>query len=328
MPRSFSQAASRHAKAHALSAALALITLFAAGAALGAQPEGGHSRGPKPCHGHWCVPSTTGQTDGSGTTDTTTTSTTASAPPPTPTAPTSTTTAAPDAPLVWTGDYETGDFSQYEQVLSNGRDTSASIVTSPTTEGRYAARFTLGPDTVDGYSRIEAHQPDRTKSGGRTGSESWYAFAEYIPSATGFAAHAEFNHLVQWHPTELPDGSGCTGSSLTVNGRATPPHLILRIKGGQVLTETGGCDTATDVSFDLGVVPRDVWLAFVLHVKWSPDPSVGFVELTLNGKTVVPFQHLSTQLSQTNTYFREGLYRFACSCTTTVYGDAVMIYSR
>ena len=191
--------------------------------------------------------------------------------------------------LVWTGNYESGDFSQWEDVLRETIAGGARIVAKPVAQGRYAARFELGPQTTFESSRIEAHQPDPIASGGRYGAETWYRWAEFVPSTSSFARHGSFNHLVQWHPTV-----SCFGSALSVNGLTKPVRLILIVRGGDILDFEGGCDFQHARAFDLGPLPRDRWLRFRLHMRWHADPSVGFVELWMNGGRKIKRTYLAT----------------------------------
>jgi Polysaccharide lyase len=54
---------------------------------------------------------------------------------------------------------------------------------------------------------------------------------------------------------------------------------------------------------------REQWNDFVLHVKWSSDPKVGFVELYHNGKLALPQRKVATQFSGQRNYLKLGLYR-------------------
>jgi hypothetical protein len=222
--------------------------------------------------------------------------------------------------VVWTGNYESSDFSQWEQVLREAAGT-ARIVRKPVAQGRYAAGFVLGPQTTTTGSRVEAHQPDEAASGGRYGSETWYRWAEFVPSAAQFAPHSSFNHLVQW----LPDTAECSGAALSVNGIAKPPRLQFRTKGGDIVSFDEGCELAQERTFDLGPLPRDRWLRFRLHIKWSADPSEGFVELWMNGGRKIKLTSLATAPSDNDHYLRQGIYRFRCACRTVVYGDAMTV---
>ena len=221
--------------------------------------------------------------------------------------------------LVWTGAYESGDFSQWERVLREIGG-SARIVTDPVAQGRYAARFVLGPQTAVTGSRVEAHQPDASASGAVYGSESWYGWAELVPSSSTFARHRNFNHLVQWHPT-----LECFGSGLSVNGLARPARLLLIVRGGDVVRYGDGCELRYERAFDLGPLPRDRWLRFRLHVRWDADPTVGFVELWMNGGRKIARTYLATAPPGVDQFLRQGIYRFKCTCRTVVYGDAMTV---
>lgn len=224
------------------------------------------------------------------------------------------------AHATWTGDYETRDFTQWETVL---RETggAARIVRTPVAQGSFAARYILGPQTAETGSRVEAHQPDELASGGTYGSETSYRWAEYVPRASQFAPHVSFNHLIQW----LPDVDECSGGALSVNGMARPPRLLLRLKGGDILSRDDGCRMRHERTFDLGPLPRERWLRFRLRVKWSADPQAGFVELWLNGRRIVEQRSLATAPPDVDHHLRQGIYRFRCTCRTIVYGDGMTV---
>jgi hypothetical protein len=223
--------------------------------------------------------------------------------------------------LVWTGDYESGDFSQWEGILREAESPgTARIVRNPLAQGRYAAKFTLGPQTSFTGSRIEAHQGNVATSGGTYGSEAWYRWAEFVPSGSSFARHESFNHLVQWHPNVE-----CFGAALSVNGLARPVRLVFNVRGGDIVRYGGSCELRYERAWDLGPLPRDRWLRFRLHVKWSADPNEGFVELWMNGGRKIELTHVATAPPGVGHYVRQGLYRFQCTCRTLVYGDSMTV---
>jgi hypothetical protein len=225
------------------------------------------------------------------------------------------------ARLVWKGDYESGDFSQWEGILREDESPgTARIVRRPLAQGRYAARFALGPQTAFTGSRIEAHQGNVATSGGTYGSEAWYRWAQFVPSGSSFARHRSFNHLVQWHPNV-----GCFGAALSVNGVARPVRLLFNVRGGDIVRFGGSCELQYERAWDLGPLPRDRWLRFRLHIKWSADPNEGFVELWMNGARKIERTRVATAPPGVGHYVRQGLYRFQCSCRTLVYGDAMTV---
>ena len=110
-----------------------------------------------------------------------------------------------------------------------------------------------------------------------------------------------------------------------MNGLVKPVHLIFIVRGGDVLGYEDGCDFPHNRAFDLGPLPRDRWLRFRLHIRWHADPSVGFVELWMNGVRKIKRTYLATAPPDIDHYVRQGLYRFRCSCRTVVYGDAMTV---
>jgi hypothetical protein len=223
--------------------------------------------------------------------------------------------------VVWTGNYESGDFGQWEGILREAESPgTARIVRKPVAEGRYAARFVLGPQTSFTGSRIEAHQGSVAASGGVYGSETWYRWTEFVPSSSTFASHRSFNHLIQWHPT-----APCFGAALSVNGLVQPVRLLFNVRGGDIVRYGGSCDLRYERAFDLGPLPRDRWLRFRLHIRWHADPTIGFIELWMNGGRKIERTNVATAPPDVDHYLRQGIYRFQCTCRTVAYGDAMTV---
>jgi hypothetical protein len=65
-------------------------------------------------------------------------------------------------------------------------------------------------------------------------------------------------------------------------------------------------------------ITRGVWHDFALHVKWSSNPSVGFVELWYDGEKVVPKTYADTLFPGETNYLKQGLYRDAATQPTQV----------
>src|SRR5262245_50565999 len=61
------------------------------------------------------------------------------------------------AAVIWRGDYETGDFSQWGPFHVQAVPGGATIVTSPVRQGSYAARFVVRPGDrpIDSAERAE-----------------------------------------------------------------------------------------------------------------------------------------------------------------------------
>jgi hypothetical protein len=161
------------------------------------------------------------------------------------------------------------------------------VVSSPVREGRFALKATVkqGDDPINSSgNRNELVR--RTFE--PTGSE--YAYRWSTRFAPDFPSVKTWQLFTQWHH----EGSG--GS----------PPVEFYVYGEEIRLKVGG-----ETGLDVWRTPlvRDVWHDFVFHVKWSPDPKVGFVELYHNGKLVLPRRFIATQFNGQRNYLKQGLYR-------------------
>ncbi|MFL5346542.1 MAG: heparin lyase I family protein [Hyalangium sp.] len=193
-----------------------------------------------------------------------------------------TTTPAPSTP-VWSGNFETGSLSQWsgQQRVSADR---LQLVSSPLREGRYALKVTVkqgdNPISASG-NRNElfrlTHEP--------VGSEYYYRWSTMF--APDFPSPKTWQLFAQWHH------EGSSGS---------PPVEFVVNNGVMSLNCSGTQVWSTPLV-------RGAWQDFVFHAKWSPNASVGFVELYLNGQLVLPKRSCATQFSGMLNYLKVGLYR-------------------
>ncbi|WP_343213370.1 polysaccharide lyase [Archangium violaceum] len=190
------------------------------------------------------------------------------------------------ASVVWKGDFETGNLSQWdrEQSVASNR---LLVVNSPVREGRYALKVTVhqGDDPINASgNRNELLYLDRAEPG----TEYFYKWSTLFPSS--FPRSSKWALFTQWHH----DGNG--GS----------PPLEFYVVDDQINLRMGGQSGKIVWRAPL---QREHWNDFVLHVKWSPSASTGFVELYHDGKVVLPKTKVATQYSGQRNYLKMGLYR-------------------
>jgi Polysaccharide lyase len=191
---------------------------------------------------------------------------------------------AASASVLWRGDYETGDFSQWTSI--DGLSSRLSIVQSPVHQGKYALR-------------AELHQGDLASSGTRNelvlsassfseveGNDRWYAWSTMFPA--DFPAPNTWQVFTQWHH------SGCCGSP-PVEFDVLGETIQLAHDGGTILWSTP--------------LVRGVWHDFAVHVYWSS--SSGYVELYYDGAKVLDRTAVQTLYPGTYAYMKQGLYRDA-----------------
>ncbi|MEM7157134.1 MAG: heparin lyase I family protein [Myxococcota bacterium] len=210
-----------------------------------------------------------------------------------------TASAAPD----WVGDFESGDLSQWTlspQVIGNADNMT--VVEDVVAEGQYAGRIQVDPGDMSpsGHSRNElVYNPDAATF---EGSERWYSFS----LRPGDDAYADTWHLVYYW-----------------EGNPTFSAIMsFVVTGGQIQFRTF---VGSETQHWVGAWTPGVWQDFILHVQWSPDPAVGFVELYVDGNQVVPMTNVATMFNSGE--FNEmhtGLIRNSnITSTEVVYVDGV-----
>lgn len=189
--------------------------------------------------------------------------------------------------VVWRGNFETGDIEQWShaQMVDPNR---LLVVTSPVTQGRYAMKTTVyqGDDPIDSSgNRNELVQMTNEPAG----SEYFYKWSTMFDAS--FPSERHWQLFTQWHQADDFGGS---------------PPVEFYVYGEEMRLNIGG---SPGVQVWQAPLVRSQWRDFLFHVKWSSDPTVGFVELYLDGKLVMPKRYIATQYPGQLNYLKVGLYR-------------------
>jgi Polysaccharide lyase len=222
-------------------------------------------------------------------------------------------TPAPAPPLapfggnvIFRGDFDTGDASQFEDVESvPGRVTVGTSGPAPF-QGSHRGRFEVqaGDEFANG-NRTEVRGPDFSE-----GDERWIRQAIYVP--TGTATESGWRLVAQF-------GSG--------NG--SPPVALFLESDSNLSFQVGYGDSST-FDWEGPAIQRNRWYDIVLHVRFSSNPTVGFVEVYLNGQRQTmtngqPRRYRAT-LAGDGVYYKTGIYRSdSIGQTDVVYHDNVLI---
>ena len=188
------------------------------------------------------------------------------------------------AGVVWRGDFETGDISQYRRAQWVSAD-RLQVVESPVFQGRYALQATVkqGDDPINssGNRNELVYQGYETE-----GSEYYYRWQVLFPQ--DYPSVKTWQVFTQWHH------DGCCGS----------PPVEFFVYGEEIRFTLADSVTPWKTA-----LVRGQWQDFILHVKWSPDPAVGFVELWHNGQRVLSRYAHATMYPGDGIYLKLGLYR-------------------
>jgi hypothetical protein len=176
--------------------------------------------------------------------------------------------------VLWVGDAETGNLSQYQDGPWNDvGGTPPTVVTSPVRDGKYAIALGLrGPTTAaDGIccgSRNELLPRFRDL---QEGDDLWFGFSSYL--GPGYPLNPPWQSIMQFKQNF--DGA---------------PPLGLYVMEGQYKIEGGDGHPSGPKPFAISVGRAGTgrWVDWILHVKFSSDPEVGFVEVWKDGTLVLP----------------------------------------
>jgi hypothetical protein len=188
--------------------------------------------------------------------------------------------------VVWVGDFETGTRGQWSSTQMVSADRLA-LVASPLRQGRYALKATVkqGDDPINASgNRNELVRMTREP----VGSEYYYRWSTMFDST--FPSARTWQLFTQWHH----------------EGNSGSPPVEFLVYGEEIRLNIGG--NPGTIVWRTPLV-RGQWQDFIFHVKWSPNASVGFVELYHNGKLVLPKRYIATQYSGQLNYLKVGLYR-------------------
>jgi hypothetical protein len=216
------------------------------------------------------VPPTTAPTTAPATTDPPVTVTATVTPPTTVPA----TTPPPAGSVVFNGDFETGNFSQWPLCQTHTYNGACSGMPA----GDYALGIEHPGHQGNSAARFEVHDGDQpfccgeraqlVGPGNETeGHEYWYSWDVNVDPT--FPTSGSWQVLMQWHSTV--DGS---------------PPLNFLAEGSNLVLETRPRPNAPYTGItNVWSTPLDKgnWHAYQIHVKWSMNASTGFVELWKDG---------------------------------------------
>lgn len=227
-------------------------------------------------------------------------------------------------PLLFLGDYSTGNFSQWPTVQTrNYNDTggeyvpsySASIVQDP--ERGNVARFEVRPGDVPPFGGGErAEVQGNSSTGGAEGDTRWYRFStKFDPSFPMNHAELGWGVTNQWHQ----------GSSL-----GSPPisWTVDKTDGFWSLSiEKQSAPGVFISTFPIFETPLNVgqWHDVMMEIHWSVSDDKGWIKLWHNGVRQTLVTGGDTYFGRTlipgapTVYYKEGMYRRATGATDVVF---------
>jgi hypothetical protein len=174
--------------------------------------------------------------------------------------------------ILFRGDFETGDFSQWERTGTRGQHVkpgNVDLVTDIARRGKYAVRMTIHPQDVfnDRQLRVQLGGPRITVE---EGAETFLRFSLFVANAPkdrdNFfywegAPPPRYNNVMTWWLEPSPDGA-------------------TKIRYGTGNLGRNGVEWESD--FSVGE-----WHDLVMAIRWSEDPQQGRVRLWFDRKPVL-----------------------------------------
>ncbi|MBL8159294.1 polysaccharide lyase [Candidatus Saccharibacteria bacterium] len=202
-------------------------------------------------------------------------------------------------PVLFVGDFNTGDTSQYADDIQDCPD-QGNVVSVDRTIVRSADSIASGHFHVSGeadcYSEParRAEAVNHIEGAVHEGDERWYQWSTLIGESLTIPYETSRPYpwfiFMQWHHKGL-DGS--------------PPLDIDIYPDGVIHLAGDGVDRSHHAVLD--TVKPGVWRDYVLHVKFSKDESIGFVEAWVDGVKTIEKYNRPTMIDEEN-YFKLGAY--------------------
>jgi hypothetical protein len=205
--------------------------------------------------------------------------------------------------LIWTGDVETGDLSQFKDAPWNTAGGAFSPVVESdlayVRDGRYSLRFTI-PAEVDPSNGIccgARSELEPAMGDIRSGDDLWFAFSTLL--GEGFPVDSTWQIITQWKQND-----------------AGSPPLELSVGEGNYSLSGGYGHPRTSQPFSqpLGPAVPGEWVDWLVHVEFDTDPASGSVEVWQDGQQVLSDYHPAAgtmyPVAADNTiYMKTGYYR-------------------
>lgn len=205
-----------------------------------------------------------------------------------------------NAEVLWRGDFETGNLSQWGFVLNGtlGERKNIEVVGNPVAGGKNAARVTIHPDDLwsNGHNRVELKYDGKRTRENETTFFSWHF---QLPADV-----AVRNDIAYWETLQTYRQA----MALFVEPREGTTVLGFRHNFG------AGEFWSTPVSIG-------EWHHVAMEILWSQDAALGTVSIWLDGEKVVDNSKGATKPDANDLFIQMGMHRNA----TAAYEEVIYL---
>lgn len=196
------------------------------------------------------------------------------------------------AEVLWRGDFETGDLTQFGTALNptKGDRKNINVVMMPVHGGTRAAEVVIHPDDLwqgNNHNRVELHY-DANEARTGEGKTTYFSFYFRLPE------HAQtLNDIAYWE---------------TANSYQQSMAFWIEPKDGgtQLSFRTNHPSGMTHFS---GPVSIDAWHQLAMEILWSENAAMGRVNVWLDGKKVVDDVAAKTKPDANRAFIQMGYHR-------------------
>lgn len=212
-------------------------------------------------------------------------------------------TTSAQAEILWKGDFETGDLSQWNGGLNLKKDEreNVRVVTSPVFEGKYAAEIVIHPDDLwpNGHNRVELKYTGKHTA---EGERAFYSLRFRL------AQHASVHQDIAYFETESTWRQSFS-FYVEPNGEGTRLALRTNLPQSKIQFETD--------------VEKDTWHQLSWEVLWSQDSTQGQLSVWLDGKQLLLDAPAQTKPDENPLFVQVGFHRNQSEAPVdTLYLDA------
>lgn len=197
---------------------------------------------------------------------------------------------AASAEILWRGDFETGDLSQWSGALNPalGARKNITVVEAPVFQGRRAAKIDIHPDDIfpNGHNRVELHY-DARQTG--EGQETFFSLRFLLPE------NSRVHEDIAYWETQGP--SYKQSMALYIDPSDTGTLLGFRTN------LPAACEHWT------GRITVNERHQIAMHVVWSQSAERGRVSLWFDGRPVVQDVPAQTKPNAAGLFVQTGFHR-------------------
>jgi len=186
--------------------------------------------------------------------------------------------------------------------------------------GSTAGRFEINKSDPEiwGGNRTEMSQAQST-----TQEEGWYGFSQYFPGT--YISDSTGEVIGQWHDKEDVGETASRSPSNTLLTADNRIKWMARWDADKIM-DSGFSDGL--VYIDLGPIPKNKWIDWVIHIKFS-HTNTGIVEVWKDGVKVIDRINMPNAYNDDNyPYFKFGVYKWKWGTAASqriIYYDEVRI---